>query len=901
MVNRRGKEARADPIMSRQPILATKIVAPPRRPVSVDRSALFEHLDRGLTTRLTVLTAPPGFGKTTLLAEWLARPGAAPAAWVAVDDADDDVTRFLNHVVAAIEAIHPEAGDSALNLLRPPDPAPPHAVLTALINELIAREPADFALVLDDYDRITSEAPHEAIAFLLDHLPDSMHVYVSGRSEPPLRLAVLRAHGHLNEIGAGELRFNAEESRLFCNTVMGLGLSDAELDELNARVEGWPAGLQLASLALKAGNGDVSGLVADFDGTHRYVVDYLGEEVLRKQPADIQAFLLRTSVLERLTAPLCDAVAETSDSQAILEQLQDANLFIGSLDEARTEFRYHPLFASFLRERLQREDPDLQRAVHERATDWFEGEGLVAEAVAHAIAAEHVDQAVRIIEASAPDLIRDLEWSKLVAWFDGMPDSALLKRPELMLTYVRALAATDDLAQASALLARLEKSLRKHEDREGLGKARSLRAYIAGLAGDHAGAIALGEEALRFLPEDATWARSQTLWAMGTAHEFQGDLPGATARYIEAIETSERAPGFAPNWVAIVDLAYAQFEQGHLHEGARIFQQVLHGTEDSKAAPPIVGVAYGELGELAREWNQLDRAEEYLKNALTLLASSGNILALARVYRYLAKVRLARGDPEGAIAIADEGQEVARGRGVSHAANLAAARARFWLVANQLDKAVAWARDSGLQTTDDLSTISHLKELEYLALADVLAAQRRYPEAVELLTRLEEASRHAGRGRNLVQIMAQRAVGLAAGGNQVAALALLQDTLALAQPEDYTRTFIDQGPRMRDLLARLLDGGVRLGLEPYARRIHGLFPPSPDGADSRGHAGILSEREFEVLDLLDRGLSNLQIAEEIVVTEGTVKRHVHNIFQKLNVHSRTQALARARHLNLLSG
>ncbi|HET9199678.1 MAG TPA: LuxR C-terminal-related transcriptional regulator [Dehalococcoidia bacterium] len=898
MVNRRGREARADPIMSRQPILAAKIVAPPRRAVAVERSALFARLDRGLTTRLTVLTAPPGFGKTTLLAEWVAKSEAAPAAWIAVDDADNDVTRFLNHLVAAVENIHPEAGDAALNLLRPPEPAPPRAVLTALINELIAKDPADFAVILDDYDRISAQAVHDGMGFLLEHLPEKMHVYLCGRSEPPLRLALFRARDQLNELSSQDLRFDAAESSEFCNAVMGLGLDEPELTDLNQRVEGWPAGLQLAALALKAGSGDVAGLVADFDGSHRFVVDYLADEVLRKQSPATQEFLLRTSVLERLGASLCNAVAEVDDAQETLERLHDANLFIESLDETRTHFRYHPLFASFLRERLQREDPAGYHGAQQRAAAWCEAEGLVAEAVAHAIAGDDLDGAVRVIEASAPDLIRDLEWGKLASWFEGMPEEALLARPELMLTYVRALAITHDLGRAMTLLGRLEEVLRRHEDREGLGKARSVAAYIAGRAGDHTGSVALAEEALRLLPESATWARSQALWTMGTAYEFQGDLPSATARYIEAIETSEQPPGFAPNWVAIVDLAYAQFEQGHLHEGARIFQQVLQGTDDSKAAPPIVGVAHGELGELAREWNQLDRAEDYLRTALDLLGDWGNVLALARAYRYLAKVRLARGDPEGAVAVADEGEEVARRLGVSHAANLAAARARFWLVAGQLDKAAAWARESGLAVSDDLGAISHLKELEYLALADVFISQRKVTEAIELLTRLEEASRQAGRGRNLVQIMAKRSVAMAASGNQAGGLAILRDTLALAQPEGYVRTFIDQGPRMREMLGKLMDGGIRLGLEPYARQLYELFPAP--AADARGHAALLSEREFEVLDLLDRGLSNQQIAEEIVVTEGTVKRHVHNIFQKLDVHSRTQALARARHLNLLS-
>ncbi|MEX2238900.1 MAG: LuxR C-terminal-related transcriptional regulator [Dehalococcoidia bacterium] len=898
MASKRNRETRADPIMSREPILATKLLPPPSRPGALPRPHLVAALNAGLSKRLTLISAPPGFGKTSVLSEWLALRTAPPAAWLSLDEADDDITRFLHHLLAAVDGVEPGAGDAPLNLLRPPTAAPVKAVLESLINATTASIHREVAIVLDDYDRVSNPAVHEALDFLLDRLPPHLHLYISTRGDPPLALARLRAGDQLNELGADDLRFNTEEMETFCRDVIGLNLGAGDMEELARRVEGWPVGLQLAGLALKQAGKPLDELVAAFDGSHRYVVDYLADEVLRRQEPEVRAFLLETSILDRLTPALCAVVTGRADDE-MLSRLEEANLFIQRVDEARREYRYHTLFAGFLRERFEREDPEGVAMAHRRAAGWFESHGQVAEAIHHALAAGEPERAVALVEASAPDLVRKLEWGTIGEWFSQLPEEALLTRPELTLTYVRALASGEQFDKAASWLERVEAIARERADGDLLGRLRTVEAYIAGRRGDQERALELCQEALALLPATALPQRSNALWTMGTAYEFSGDLKGATASYLEAIEISQQTPGFAPNWVAVVDLAYAQFEQGRLNEGARIFQRVLSGSNGSRAVPAVRGVAHAEMGELSRERNQIDVAEKHLQAALNLLQTSGNINALLRAYRYLAKVRMAAGDLEAAIATTFEGERMAAERGVAHAVpNLTAARARFHCAIGNEQAAAEWAENSGLGIEDDLARISHLCELEYLALADVLASQRRHDDALRLLTRLEESSRAAARGRNLVQIAAQRSLALAACGEQATALAALRDGLSLAQPEGYLRTFIDQGPRMRELLSRLLAEGLRIGLEPYARRVLSLFPEVAAG-NGRSAQRVLSEREIEVLDLLDRGLSNLAIAQEIVVTEGTVKRHVHNIFRKLDVHSRTQALARARRLNLL--
>lgn len=902
MVNRAKTGVRADPIMSRVPILATKLLAPPPRPGALSRPQLLARMDEGLAHGLTLISAPPGFGKTTLLSQWRAHCAGRgiPVAWLTLDEADGDPARFLRYLTSALDSLQPSLADDALNLLRTPRPAEGASVLTALINAISSTIDGDFALVIDDYERVDSAQVHEQLTFLLEHLPRPMHIFMATRLDPPLPLARLRARGNLLEIRTNDLRFDAAETAAFLGGVRGLDLSPPEVESLEQSVEGWVVGLRLAALALQGRQRDLKTLTAVFDGSHRYVVDYLASEVFERQPADLQGFLLKTAVLDRLNAQLCDALCD-GGGREMLARLDEGNLFIDAIDDSRDNYRYHPLFAAFLRERLERDDPVTYREMQLRASRWHEGQGQFSEAVRYALAAGDVERAGDLLETSAPGLVRELEWSTLASWFSTLPEDALLSRPELALTVARALALTHRLDDAQGLLSSLEGIFDERGDLPGLGRVRSVGAFIAGRMDDQPEAIRLCSEALELLPEDDVAARSIVLWTLGTAHELGGDLRSASAAYLESTEVTRRAPGFAANWAAVVDLGYTQFEQGQLNQGARAFRQIIAASGPGGPAAPISGVAHSELGELEREWNHLDEAETHLDQAFAMLQSWGNILALLRTYRYRAKARMARGDFAGAIATIEEGEALARQNRVRWAGNLEAAKARFNVRAGNLEAAVAWARLSGLDNGDDVGHISHLKELEYLALADVLSGQRRYDEALRLLTRLEVAAADAGRGRNLVQISAQRSVALLQSGDGVEALAAAERVLRLAQHEGYVRTFVDQGPRMAELLSKILTRRHPPALERYIGTVLSSFTSARASSNGRSQRslGPLSEREGEVLDLISSGLSNQEIADQIVVTEGTVKRHVHNIFRKLDVHSRTQAVARARELSLL--
>jgi ATP/maltotriose-dependent transcriptional regulator MalT len=897
----RGNRNRADPIMSREPIIATKLVAPPTRAELVSRARLRERLDLALTRRLTLVSAPPGFGKTTLLSQWRrARNGGGTyIAWLSVDEADNDLHHFLHYLAAAVDASRPGIGDQALNVLRTPSSSVVNAVLTAIINEVGAAD-AEFALILDDYDRIESDAVHRALSFLIDHLPERMHIVIAARHDPPLFLARLRATDQLLELRASDLRFNPAESAEFLNNIMGLGLTAQDLEALDDVVAGWVVGLQLAALALEGRDSPVAILAEAFSGSHRYVVGYLAEEVLQRLPLDLQTFLLHTSVLDTLSPAACVAVSGDECSQSILDELQTRNLFIEPADEAASSYRYHPLFADFLRSRFQQQDPSGFSEAHLRASAWYEQEADMVGAVNHALAGNDLARTVELLEASAPEMVRQLDWRRLANWLSALPDDLLLSRPRLSVTYARALAVLHQPDAALRLLPRIETRARDEEDVLTLGGVKALRAYIAARTEDHARAVELCQDALAMLPATANAARSNVLWTLGSSYELGGDLRSAGEAYGAAVEVSQ-AGGFAPNLLALVDLGYAQFEQGQLRDGEALFRRVLSPGNERLAASPVLGVAHSELGELCRERNQLDEANDHLQTALELLRPWGNLLALIRAYRYLGKMWLARGDVAAAIRSIEEGEALAEAQGVP-AGNLKAAKARFWLAAGDVESAARWARESGLGLDDDLSHLSHLKELEYVALACILGAEGNRADSLDLLTRLRAAAAAAGRGRNLVQIIALQSLALDRLGRNSQASLALEDALTLAEPEGYVRTFLDQGQPMAALLTRFrADESHRSPVLRYARALIADFAAEAKvqvGVAALGN-GLLSRREHEVLALLSDGLSNQDIADEIVVSQGTVKRHVHNIFRKLNVHSRTQALARARELRLL--
>jgi len=583
---------------SGDPLLSTKLSVPAARPSLVARPYLNKRVDEGLKRKLTLLSAPPGFGKTTLLSAWTSDlSGGRPVAWLSLDPADNDPARFWRYFIVAVDRVHPGAGEAALELLCSPQAVPIEAVLTTLLNELVDL-PTDSVLVLDDYHLIESGAIHEALIFLIEHLPSRLHLIITTRADPPLPLAKLRARGEVNELRAADLRFTSEEAATFLNQVMSLKLSAEDIAELEGRTEGWIAGLQMAALAMR-NHADVAGFIAAFTGSNRYVVDYLAEEVLGRQPEEVQDFLLQTSILDRMCGPLCDAVTCRHSSQEILEYLEHANLFVISLDEERRWYRYHHLFADVLRQRLSRTHPDLVPALHKRASGWLEEEGLATEAIHHALAARDWERAVRLIEASGMAVVLGRQVQTMLGWIDELPEELVRERPVLCTIHAIALVFLNRPDAAEARLQQAERCLRGNpttdEARAILGRAAVIRAAIARFSGDLERCVELARKALELLPETEATARERAAASTNVALAYQvsGDVTPVNERLLEEASVEFRASGAPIALLRSINfLARLRTLQGRLRAAAATYEEAPAWYQD--------GTQCGMLGGTAR-------------------------------------------------------------------------------------------------------------------------------------------------------------------------------------------------------------------------------------------------------------------------------------------------------------
>ncbi len=913
-------------------LLTTKLYVPQAHPNLVPRPRLSERLEEGMRRKLTLVCAPAGFGKTTLLSEWrMVHLGCEwSLAWVSLDEGDNDPVRFLTYLVAALQTIESDIGEAALASLRSPQPPPIESVVAALIND-IAAVPEGFILVLDDYHVIEAQPIHDAIAFLLEHMPRQMHLVIATRTDPPLPLARLRARGQMTELRATDLRFTLEEAALFLNDAMGFDLSTRDAEELERRTEGWIAGLQLAALSMQ-GREDVSGFVEAFTGSNRYVLDYLVEEVLRRQPEPVTSFLLRTSVLDRMSSELCDAITETNGGQEMLERLDRKNLFVFTLDEERRWYRYHHLFAEALRHRLRQTQPDQMSGLHRRASEWYERNELTGEAVSHALAAEDFGRAARLVEQAAEAVVKRGEWATLLGWFEALPDDLVRSRPRLCLYHAWALLSTVQLdageqrlrdaehalgtgvqspAEASANQTEQDTAEGRTESRELQGLVAGFRANIASRRGDPARAIELGHRALELLPEDNLFLRGPIAVLLGLAYRRSGDAVAASRIFTEAARISRTAGDIASALVAIWGLAGQQAKQGRLHEAAETYEQalVLAGEQGRGRLLPVAGLARMGMGEVLREWNNLDAAMRHLAEGFKLGVQAYPVVLHLDGYVTLARVCQGRGDPHGALDAMRKAERLCEG--TPSVGQVSAWRARLRLAQGDLGAANRWARACGLSVNDELS---YHREVEHITLARVLIAQDKHDEALLLLGRLLSAAHAGGRMGSVIEILVLQALALQAQGDMSRAVSTLARALSLAEPEGYVRTFVDEGAPVAALLSRVLKARQK-GRPPtlpsvssdYVGKLAaalgvGAAPPG-GGSDPSGMVGALvetlSERELEVLRLIASGLSNREIAQMLFVTPGTVKRHSHNIYGKLEVRSRAQAVARARDLNLL--
>ncbi|HEX8861056.1 MAG TPA: LuxR C-terminal-related transcriptional regulator [Actinomycetes bacterium] len=908
----------------RDVLVATKFHVPPGG--FVPRPRLLARLAQGIGRGLTVVCTPAGFGKTTLLAEW-ARRSRRPVAWLSLDAGDNDPARFWRYVIAALERARPGVCAPIAALLSGPQSPPLEAVATAVINQLTALPvEGEVTLILDDYHLIEAPPVHGSVRFLLNRLPVGLRLVIASRADPPLPLARLRANGQLAELRAADLRFTLEETAAFLREATGLELPVASVAALQERTEGWAVGVHLAALSLQ-GHADPAGFVGAFSGSHRYVLDYLTEEVLARQPEQVIRFLLETSVLDRLSGPLCDAVTGRTDSQALLEGLERANLFLIPLDEVRGWWRYHHLFADLLRARLAHEEPERAPELHRAAAAWHEEHGFADEAVRHALAAGEAAWAARLVERYVEALLRRSEGATLNRWLAALPAEAVHARARLCVAQAVRAIVGGRLEAVEPLLADAERAFATSGDEPhepSVGRARSvlanvpagiafLRADLARHRGDPARAVAFDQQALTHLDEDDWLLRSQVAWNLGAADWLRGRLTRAEHALAEVVADRRAAgEGYLAMRVAY-DLGQVRRAQGRLGAALAGYQQWLEGGAEVDRQLAHVGMAYVGLAEVLYERDELEAAYDNATRGVALCRRLAFTQPLATGLGLLARIRRAQGDAAGALEAIGQAEQVPLSPQVVALLNpVPAWRARLLLARGEVAEAARWAEDRGMGADDQPS---YPREGEYLVLARVLLAQRQPDRALGLLGWLRTQAAAQQRAGSLIEADALEALARAARGDQTGGLTALAEALGLAAPEGYVRVFVDEGLPMARLLGGLAaaqrSGQVALPAAlpaHYLDRLGRAFQPgrprlaprtTSDRAAVAEPVEPLSDRELQVLRLLAAGRSNQQIADELVVVLDTVKKHVGHILDKLGAANRTQAVARARALGLL--
>jgi LuxR family transcriptional regulator, maltose regulon positive regulatory protein len=688
-------------------LVTTKVRVPRTRQELVERPRLLEALVRYEGRRLTLVSAPAGFGKTTLLSEWLEdRSGdGGSIAWLSLEEADNDPARFLAYLVSALRSALGEGiGEGVLASLRLPEFPPVEAVVGVLINELADVRHEEVTIVLDDYHVIHSGPIHEATSFLLEHLPENVHLVISSRADPPIPLAKLRARDQVTEIRAAGLRFTTEEATAFLKGVMGLTLSAADVAALEEVTEGWIAALQLAALSMRDRE-DVSGFVETFSGSNRHVLDFLAEEVLERQPEGVREFLLNTSVLERMSAPLCDALTSRNDGQQMLERLEHDNLFVIALDDERRWYRYHHLFADVLRSRLQREQPERIRELHRRAAAWYERNGWMSEAIRHALAAQEHDRAADLVEQVARKMWNRGEAMTLLGWLEALPEETKRWRPQLLLQYSAALLWVGQLDDVEPLVREIERAvgvsgegrdedLRPSADEPlrqvllgGIAAVRSWRAYMKG---EPHGAIALAQQALALLPEKDLELRTFAAFRLAEAYRTADDLEAATAAYAETAELGRAAGHDYLVLRAMSRQARLQMAQGRLRKADHVLQRaLLFAGERGGDSLPATAEVHVVIGELLYEWDELEAAARQLKEGIRLAERMGQLDTLVDGYVALSRVEVAQGNAESALVTAREASKLAQRSGTGEAIVEAAAwNARLHLTRSDMTAAV---------------------------------------------------------------------------------------------------------------------------------------------------------------------------------------------------------------------
>ena len=897
-------------------LLQTKLYIPQTRPDFVCRPLLIERLNAGLDGNLTLVSAPAGFGKTTLLSQWAGRH-ERPVAWVSLDRSDNDPARFWTYIIAAMRKVHPEIGETVLATLGASQQQTPPAetLLIGLINEIAGADGKSFVLVLDDYHLIDDRQVNNTVAFLVENARPGMHVVLAGRADPPWPLARLRARRQMTELRAKDLRFTPEEAAVFLNDVMGLDLSAAEIAVLDSQTEGWIAGLQMAALSMQ-GREDVTSFIKSFSGGHRFILDYLVEEVLERRPPGTRDFLFKTSILERMTAPLCDAVTGRDDSASVLMGLEQANLFLIPLDDERYWYRYHHLFGDLLHSRLKQGQPDQIASLHCRASEWFEQNGLLAEAMGHASAACDTDRQVRLIANNVLTMAYLGELSTLVQWLDALPADAGRDQPWFHVSRAWVIVFAGHLDDVEPHLLTAEGLLSVAPSAGGetdlvsapghiAGHIDAIRGYVAGLKGDGPVSIEYTRQALEILPEHDAMARGWTTLLLAVLLRSQGDLAAADQAFSEAASISKTA-GIVPLAVDVLwEHSVLAFAQGRLKWAFSTCQEAQQLASQyvelgGRRLPPA-GYAHIGISLILQEWNDLEAALEHAEEATRLCNRWGMADALVRSHVRLALSLQALGDASGAQTAIAEAGRVADAYSPMYQGIVAMFAAGINLAQGKLAVAVRWADEQGMRVDDD---IAFQQMTAYTIFARLLIAQsgESVHEARKVLGRLQAVAESAGAFGNLIEITVLGAIVSQALGEETAALQALTDALPIAESEGYTRVFLDEGAPMASLLRKVVPSDYARKLLRDLEEELGETPETvaqPSGDLPPPLVESLTERELEVLRFLTTSLSATEIAGELVVAPSTVRSHVKSIYGKLGVHRRMEAVERAGALGLV--
>ncbi|MBZ0282459.1 MAG: LuxR C-terminal-related transcriptional regulator [Anaerolineae bacterium] len=890
-------------------LLTTKLNVPPVRPSHVQRVELIQKLDKLREYKLALIVASAGYGKTALVSEWIAQ-SQLNVVWFSIDTGDNDPVRFWDYVIAAIQTAFPEIGEKTLTLLHEPQPLPIETILSTLINELSAL-PDLLSLVLDDYHVIDSLAIHEGLAFLVEHMPSQLRLIMTTRTDPPLPLARMRVRSQLLELRSTDLRFSPPQIITFFADVMGLILTPDEVKALDTRVEGWIAGLQLAGLALQ-GKSDPAEFIASFAGDHRYVLDYLGDEILDRQPEAMQQFLLQTSILERLNADLCDTVMGASDSRNALEHLERNHFFVVALDDKRQWYRYHRLFADFLHHRLKLKYPDRVKRLHQQASLWFEYNGLQAEAIGHALAAQDNERAAELVQGIAELLIwRRAEHNTLLGWLTALPDSVMQIYPRLYLYHAWVLHLTNQMSAAHQRIRDAESAL----DQAGgspdpliAGMLAAVHSTLTGLHQQFPETLALSRKALALLPEEAVSWRCMAAINLGVTCAYIGEVQEAVAVLSYAMELSQEIGSSFAMLSAFWHLSSLQTAQLTLRAAENTCHQLEHAPHVSGLQRfPTSGYVALLLGEISMERNDFDAAERYLLESTEQINPESFPLALLRSYIALSRLKTLQEDTEGAAYYWQCSEQLERmSKLQGRATLLSISRARRWLEQGNLEAVESWVAENHLGLDDEFS---YHHEAHYLMLARLYIARGNITKALYLLERMVKRAEVSQRHGSLIRALILQAVAFHACDDSQKAVASLAHALSLAELEQPIRVFADEGHPIALLLEKVLDMQRKGQLvspisSEYAARLliairkRGLSP-APTRRTVGHLADELSVRELEVLRLLADGLESNEIAERLFIAVDTARKHIKNIYSKLGVHSRWEAIKHAEAYRLL--